>query len=121
MKDKARAAEYNKGRRAWYGEHYICTNCGRCDALPGRRYCQSCIMADRARHKANPEYAARKKELRHTRIEAGLCPQCGRPALPGFKMCAKCRAARNDSTRKYKITKKIEEAANAARERKVEP
>ena len=122
MRDKAHAKEYNHNRREWYKGYFICTSCAVNEAEPGRVNCKECLKKYRAKHQARrEEYNAQKKQLRHERIEAGLCPQCGHPAKPGFKMCGRCRDARNDSTRKYKIKKRLEAEANAARTRVFKP
>lgn len=116
MRNKAYEAEQGRNRREWYKEHYICTNCGRNDAEPGRTYCAKCLAEYRAKHQARRDaYNTQKKEMRHARIAAGLCPQCGHPARPGFRMCGRCNASRNDSVRKFRIKKRLEDEANAAR------
>jgi hypothetical protein len=57
-----------------------CSYCGRPAMRSGTR-CRECAKAD-----ADRELAKRKK-----RLEAGLCPQCGKARLAtGEKSCLKC-------------------------------
>ena len=102
---KAQHSRENKERYNWYKERGICTTCGRTWVEPGHVRCKACeskikVYHDRDREKRNERRAA----LRQERIAKGLCTECGkRPATEGMRMCPRCRAMRNDSTRKYKI------------------
>lgn len=42
---------------------------------------------------------ARQRRIRAERRKAGQCPQCGRDPLPGFRLCATCKAVGNKSDR----------------------
>jgi len=116
-RDIARKRKTCKDRYDWYKEHGICPSCGRKWSEPGRVYCKDCAAKIDAYKKAQrTERIEKKRQRRSERIAAGLCTECGaRPATPGMRMCPRCRAMRNDSTRKYKIIKRIEKAADAAR------
>lgn len=105
---KAQHNRENRQRYRWYKERGICTTCGRVWAEPGRVRCKECAEAIRAYHNADREgRMQRAAEKRQERIANGLCTECGkRPATEGMRMCPRCRAMRNDSTRKYKIHKR---------------
>ena len=96
-----------------------CVRCGSW-AEPGKTLCRKCA-AEQARYDArrSEAYSARKKQRRQARIEAGLCIDCGLPADEGHTRCPACRARRMDSSRKYKIIKRINKEAEAARRRSV--
>jgi hypothetical protein len=82
--------------------------------IPGRTQCQFCYEKwKKSAAKSDPDGEKRRerqRQRRQERIEAGLCTECGKPVIPGMRMCERCRNMRNDSTRKYKIkqrTKKM--------------
>ena len=106
---------YHKERRVWYKEHGICPDCGLREPVPGRVTCEVCLKKYQKKQQAHPERNAQKKAMREARIAAGLCLQCGRPAIPGQRMCERCRMMRNDSSRKYKILKRMDKEAELAR------
>ena len=120
MRDLELKAQSCKERYYWYKERGICTTCGRVWAEPGRVRCKACEDKIRVYHeRRRGERAALWRERRAERIAAGICTECGsRPATDGMRMCAICRERRNDSTRKYKIIKKIEREARKAKEGK---
>lgn len=103
-RDRELHARTCKERYEWYNARGICTSCGRTYSEPGHILCKACkakikVYDDRDREKR----IERKRKQRQERIAAGLCTECGKPATPGMRMCPRCRAMRNDSTRKYKI------------------
>lgn len=85
----------NRERYEWYKAHGICVKCGRRDAFNGRVECEYCIerrylyskqekRVEAARHFANSRY--------HARLEAGVCPYCGKAPIHGeYKSCESCR------------------------------
>ena len=117
---KVLRTKYNRKRRARLIDQGKCVTCGWRDVIPGRTQCQFCYDRWKASaEKSDPggeRRRVRQREQRAQRIAAGICTECGkRPANPGKRMCERCRQMRNDSTRKYKIIKKIERAAEKAR------
>ena len=106
-----------KERYDWYKAHGICTTCGRRYAEPGHVRCKECETQIAICHAKSREHRKElAKKRRQERIAAGICTECGRrKATEGMRMCPICRARRNDSTRKYKIGKKIEREAEKAR------
>lgn len=113
-KNPDEAAQYNRERRAWYAEHYICSNCGQREPVPGRKFCNVCIAHYKAlRLNTTDRDNARRKELREQRKAMGLCIQCGKVAVPGKTMCNRCRMQRNDSVRKYRIRGRIDKEVEA--------
>lgn len=118
MRDLALKSKSNKERYKWYYDHGLCTTCGRIWAEPGKVRCKACeakiaVYHERSKEKRRKQQRKRREE----RIAAGLCTECGkRKANPGMRMCERCRQMRNDSTRKYKIQKRIEREAQKARE-----
>lgn len=118
-KDKLQQKQYQKDRYDWYKSRGICTVCGVSWAEPGHVYCKSCAEKNERCHaRKREERIEAKRRRRADRIAAGLCTECGaRPATEGMRMCPRCRAMRNDSTRKYKIGKKLDRIAEKARNR----
>ena len=106
-----------KERYNWYKDRGICTTCERVWSEPGKVRCKACEAKIAAAHEKRREERRRaKQEQRQQRITAGICTECGkRPATEGMRMCPRCRAMRNDSTRKYKIEKRIERDVRKAR------
>lgn len=117
MRDLALKSKTNKERYKWYYDHGLCTTCGRVWAEPGRVRCKACEAKIAMYHdRAKAERQERQRQRRAERIAAGLCTECGkRKATEGMRMCPRCREMRNDSTRKYKIQKRIEREAQKAR------
>ncbi len=111
-----------KERYEWYKGRGICTTCGRTWAEPGHVRCKECednIAVYHNRRREERRLAMRQK--RAERIAAGICTECGkRPATDGMRMCPRCRAMRNDSTRKYKILQRIKKEAEEARQQTTE-
>lgn len=102
---KEQHSRENIERYNWYKERGICTTCGRMWVKPGYVRCRECEDKIKAYHDRDREQRIeRARALRQERIEKGLCTECGkRKATEGMRMCPRCRAMRNDSTRKYKI------------------
>lgn len=112
MRDLKLKAKTSKERYEWYKSRGICVKCGRTWCEPGHTTCKACYAKETACHRrADPDgslHAAKCKARRQARIEAGICTECGRePATEGLRMCPKCREMRNDSTRKYKMQRRI--------------
>lgn len=96
-----------KADRKYLKEHHLCTVCRTQDAytLSGRSYCGAC--AEKKRGKGGGTTSAeRRAELRHQRIESGLCVRCGkRPALPNRRMCNDCRTYTNKYSKEWRRKK----------------
>ena len=106
-----------KERYNWYYAHGICTTCGRTWVEPGHVRCKACEDKIAFYHNLNrEERIERARQRRADRIAAGICTECGkRPATEGMRMCERCRQMRNDSTRKYRIQKKLKRQAEKER------
>ena len=119
MRDLKLKAKTCKNLREWYKGAGICASCGQEWAEPGHTLCKGCNAKMTAYHVASREHRIEAaRERRAKRIAEGICTECGsRPATEGMRMCPICRAKRNDSTRKYKIKKRIEREAQKARQR----
>ena len=109
----------DKALRDWYREHGICNRCGATWADAGYVTCMACRMKNRrSMDKTDPDrerWKANRAELRHNRIEQGLCPTCGAPCAEGRKHCRRCLEAQRDSSQKYRILKRIDREAERAR------
>ena len=106
---KKRGKAKRAAGKKWYDrmrEEGRCVSCGGW-AEPGRARCKACQRKSNERiRKADPNLE-KKYALRRSRIEKGLCIDCGRKAGEGKTRCPRCMEMRRDSTRKYKITRKI--------------
>ena len=112
---KKRASARLRRQHAARSASGLCTRCGKAPPQPGLKMCPDCgekrRAADRARRaKARAEgkqYGGRDPDLcrradragdrrrRRTRVEAGLCSNCGRnPPEDGRSVCEPCREAR---------------------------
>ena len=106
MRDiKHGGAQAAKDRRDWLREAGMCTRCGKTWAEPGRFWCKKC-QAEHRRTTKGEEYRKKVNARRQERKEAGLCIDCGAPSN-GQLRCQKCNEARMDSTRKYRIIKRL--------------
>lgn len=56
----------------------ICVQCGVVPGVEGKTYCAACL-------RSRADY---RKGFNDARKAAGICTQCGRPALPGQSLCA---------------------------------
>ena len=85
-------------------------------AEPGRTMCKKCLDNHAGYVQSYGEaYRDRKRQRWQERIAARLCIDCGRPTDNGHTRCIRCRDMRMDSTRKYRINKRIEKQAKEAR------
>ncbi len=89
-------------RQAYYRARQRCVRCGTQDAftLIGKRLCADCTeKAARYSSKYGKEHREKRTEYQREwarkRVEAGLCPRCGKPAENGYSRCARCRARDN--------------------------
>lgn len=79
----------NMTRKQWYLSHGICVACGQRDAFEGRQKCPECLEKaanNNAKYRSldrERSYYPRRKAKRDARIAAGLCPNCGKPAVYG--------------------------------------
>lgn len=91
----------------------LCTRCGREDAytMAGRSMCAEC--AENARERKARQYAdddrrqrmyAQHRNGKQKRRDAGICPECGRPATPEYSTCEYCRAKHRNYMRRYRNT-----------------
>lgn len=90
---------YSKENAAYYKARQRCTHCGRQDAftLNGRALCADCIkklheLHKRRRAERGAELNAHNKAYRVKMVEAGLCPNCGKPSDGVYINCPRCRA-----------------------------
>lgn len=92
--------EQNKANRAYYTSRGICGKCGKRPVEPGRLKCFECLDADVNAHKRmmerkSPEERRRIMDQKNAerrnrtayRQEHGLCTQCGKPVVPGKRLC----------------------------------
>lgn len=92
-----------------------CVKCGKKYAESGKVYCQDCLNRQKQWQRKSDPGNVKKYERRQELIDAGLCIDCRRPTTGGRQRCDRCIEMRRDSTRKYKITKRIR--AEAEKER----
>ena len=98
----------------------LCIKCGRRRPASGRSLCEVCLERSRKSEQAryerrkaagepyggrNPESRRRMareraRKRRHERVEAGLCPRCGREPVEAGAVCESCREARRAEERK---------------------
>ena len=80
----------------YYKKHHICIDCRTNDALPNRCCCYECQSkrletyrktkdnkTEEEKIEKNKQSNERRKERVKFRKENGLCPRCGKKALPG--------------------------------------
>ena len=109
---------YNRERYYWLKENGFCVTCGSRYVVPGQVRCAECKRKD-------DEYKAGRYDIWYSgfrqhiqrRKEAGLCTTCGAPAAEGKQRCENCLAKHRDYQRVYKLRKRFEREAQAARER----
>lgn len=108
----------NRERYAWLKEHGFCITCGCNYAEPGRIRCKACRDRQMEKREEKRYYSPQYfNNMRQQRIKKGLCVACGKPAIPGKRMCEHCRKKCNDRARIYKIKQKIEREVQRARAR----
>ncbi len=98
----------------------LCIKCGRGCPASGRSLCEVCLErsreSERARYERrkaagdpyggrNPESRRRMareraRKCRRERVEAGLCPRCGRESVEDGALCDPCRESRRAAERK---------------------
>lgn len=84
---------YKRDEYAWYKAHKVCVVCHCRDAFEGYTVCRECLYRRQARTRTKPtddqkaRYNASKNEKRKAWIAQGLCSVCGKPVMPGYKMC----------------------------------
>lgn len=108
-RDKAKAAEAYRERRAWYIEHGICPRCGRNDIQRGYKSCLECRMADREKKRnmvktdeQKQRTAAAIKALKEKRKAEGICVRCGKRKVSGrYVNCVICRKEKAEKQREY--------------------
>ena len=108
LKYSARNAQSQKTLSDKRKEGGKCVRCGVRWAEAGHTLCKQCLQSERARSKRYDPDGAKRREKRQQRIDAGLCIDCGTPTENGRKRCQRCIEMRRDSTRKYKIIKRLE-------------
>lgn len=107
---------FNKRRYEGLKEAGKCVKCGDW-AEPGKTMCRKCLDMHIAYEKGNEALRENKRARRAGYRAAGLCIDCGEPVREeGHTRCKRCRDMRMDSTRKYRINKRIERQAKEARQ-----
>ena len=116
-RDYAARYKNDQNKRRYYSRKIdgMCARCGKKYAEAGKVYCQDCLDKQKERSKNSDPGNVKKYERRQKLIDAGLCIDCRRPTTGGRQRCDRCIEMRRDSTRKYKITKRIH--AEAEKER----
>lgn len=107
---------FNKRRYEDLKEAGKCVKCGLW-AEPGKTMCRKCLNDHKAYEQSYGEAFKEQKRARRAGYRAaGLCIDCGEPVREqGHTRCKRCREMRMDSTRKYRINKRIEKMAEEAR------
>lgn len=111
---------YRRETQAQYNRHKLLGLCVKCGefAEPGRTMCRKHLDEHIAyERKAGEMLREHKRERAAYRREHGLCLDCGRPTDEGHTRCPRCREMRMDSTRKYRIQKRMDKEAEDARRR----
>ena len=120
--EKARAYERERHRKrtAERLARGMCPRCGKIPPATGRRVCEPCGERDRETRRAryaearaggapyggrDPESRRRMareraRKRRRERVEAGLCPRCGREPVEAGAVCEPCREARRAAEKK---------------------
>ena len=90
-----RNSELRKQNRKYHERIGICTHCGKNPAEPNKKLCYECLgqFQDSYSEKGKTDEQKekdrlRKRQLKQTRIENGLCPRCGNPNAT----CVMCSA-----------------------------
>ena len=120
--EKARAYERERHRKRTADRlaRGLCPRCGKVPPAPGRSLCEPCGERDRETRRAryaearaggapyggrDPESRRRMareraRKRRRERVEAGLCPRCGREPVEAGAVCEPCRESRRAAERK---------------------
>ena len=95
----ARNSELRKQNRKYHERIGICTHCGKNPAEPNKKLCYECLgqFQDSYSEKGKTDEQKekdrlRKRQLKQTRIENGLCPKCGKHQSQNGGLCQRCRA-----------------------------
>lgn len=95
----ARNSELRKQNRKYHERIGICTHCGKNPAEPNKKLCYECLgqFQDSYSEKGKTDEQKekdrlRKRQLKQTRIENGLCPRCGKHQSQNGGLCQRCRA-----------------------------
>lgn len=115
---KEHREEHKKASRElywFYRERGICVNCGQTWAEPGKSRCKACEEKHKVSKSIYDPTGDKRRAQRQARIDAGMCIDCGRPVEPGSHRCRRCIDMRMDSTRKYRITKRLARKAEKLR------
>lgn len=112
---KPRKRDENKSSYDRRKEDGRCVRCGIRYAEGGMVYCRECLDKHKKWQQNSDPAWAKKYERRQKLIDAGLCIDCRRPTNNGRKRCDRCLEMRRESTRKYKITRKIRMQAEQER------
>ena len=95
----ARNSELRKQNRKYHERIGICTHCGKNPAEPNKKLCYECLgqFQDSYSEKEKTDEQKekdrlRKRQLKQTRIENGLCPRCGTHQSQNGGLCQRCRA-----------------------------
>lgn len=100
---------FNKARYEQLKAEGKCVKCGEW-AAPGKTMCRKCLDNHIANgHSRGDRYKEQKRARRDAYRSVGRCIDCGRPVDEGHTRCKRCRDLRMDSTRKYRIMKKIKQ------------
>ena len=117
---RAYERERHRKRTADRRAQGLCPRCGKHRPAPGRRVCEPCGERERAAGRARylkrklegaayggrcPESRRRMareraRKRRRERVEAGLCPRCGREPVEAGAVCEPCREARRAAEKK---------------------
>lgn len=112
---KLNRAKGNRERRAWLKDNGFCIACGSNYNEPGYVLCKQCmknrVIYDLRYDPTGEKRRTNNQKRRLERAAAGLCTECGRPALPGLKVCWTCRERRRECVRMYKLRKRLERQA----------
>jgi len=117
-KCRSREVNYHHNDKVTYQRRKstgMCVDCGKYAAEAGRVLCKKCMNKRKIDNRRNDPGWAKKNERRQRLVAAGLCIDCSRPTQDGKQRCRACIEARRDSTRKYRIKKKIYRQAEQAR------
>lgn len=98
----------------WYKERHICTDCQKQPAFSNYTLCADCLYKRQVRsqnYTRSKESKERnkqiKKELIKSRKGQGLCPRCGKKALPGKVLCLECNMKNNHRVQEYRDRHKV--------------
>jgi hypothetical protein len=85
-----------------------CVRCGIAWAEPGHSFCRKCLDKHLLECKRYDPDHAKANARREARRKAGLCIDCGKPAMEGKSRCQRCYERQQDSGRKRSILNRID-------------